>query len=744
MPHRFVTTNNRSVTTNWVGLRVEVEDSWDCVEGGNSNRQDVVATLAVPNLLECGYWMQVGIEGLVENVDAGYDKVYLNAATNTKYFASHDGIPDELDEEWCEMVYEHATKTILVPANTNVVLRYKTVGYKWHSGGYAQIVSATNVAPYAVTVNGPDFLCIGDTAQMTASGAGGGPYTWSFTGDAIDFDPSTGVVTAITTGVATVTATDTTSGCTGTKGVTVVRVESIEILNDSATMIERGPATPSNTLVCATIRNTGTVLLQARLVPDITEQNLPDGLFAWEGGETVAGHPLQRTVSKTAWGKNVLEIRSGNGTEAICGMIVYVIGAEPTGTQRTGASFPDNSRPRSTGMHGPVASTGIYTSGIEIEFTIKPSELLVDGIAGLFSTNDVQWDVSRDKKVRYWKKLSGEWNLIDDRGIDWDSDDEWDTEEDNNPWDGNGHLYGNDAPGWQGSGEGLVSKLNMREWVRVGLGGTSGRNGIICSDYQYWRAFRSIALGNSIWYNDGTYDNELEEGNAFWGSVPPVLRTNGDDMNKKNMGLIAVGLACAINASGGDVVSRLADSSGTVRRNALNELHVLANTTTSFERDRLAMSVVELIGTGTLGGGYRGGMHTALEALGELRSAQAVPCLLEHLTFLPDPLLVEELLPTEMHYPAAWALVKIGGGSIEPMKSFLAGDGAGDVEKRLGLWVLCETLGRPRTEEWLGNQPSPLKLSTGESLGGLLQTVGQVLLPPGDRTDWPEPSVSKE
>lgn len=229
----IVTTNNRSVTTNWVGLRVEVEDSWDCVEGGNSNRQDVVATLAVPNLLECGYWMQVGIEGLVENVDAGYDKVYLNAATNTKYFASHDGIPDELDEEWCEMVYEHATKTILVPANTNVVLRYKTVGYKWHSGGYAQIVSATNVAPYAVTVNGPDFLCIGDTAQLTATGAGGGPYTWSFTGDAIDFDPSTGVVTAITTGVATVTATDSGIGhCVGVKEIVVRQISLVAVYSN--------------------------------------------------------------------------------------------------------------------------------------------------------------------------------------------------------------------------------------------------------------------------------------------------------------------------------------------------------------------------------------------------------------------------------------------------------------------------------------------------------------------------------
>lgn len=127
----------------------------------------------------------------------------------------------------------------------------------------------------------------------------------------------------------------------------------------------------------------------------------------------------------------------------------------------------------------------------------------------------------------------------------------------------------------------------------------------------------------------------------------------------------------------------------------------------------------------------------ALDALGELRSEKAIPCLVERLTFLPDPFLVEELLPTEMHYPAAGALVKIGAASIGPMESLLADGGAGDVEKRLGLWVLCETLGREAAEEWLKTRSSPPKLSTGESLVDLLQSVGRVFLPPGNRTDWP-------
>ena len=221
-----VTTNNRSVTTNWVGLRVEVEDSWDCVDGGNHGRQDVTANLAIPDLLACGYYVEVGIAGSVEDVDSGYDKVYFNAYTDTEYFASHDGIPDSLgsEAEECRMIGEHAVKTNLVLANSAVTLRYNTVGWRWHSGGYAQIVSAREVAPYAVEVEGPDFLCVGDTAQMTASGAGGGPYVWSVVGGAASIDAN-GVLTALATGAVSVVASDFNSGCDGTKRVTVLDID---------------------------------------------------------------------------------------------------------------------------------------------------------------------------------------------------------------------------------------------------------------------------------------------------------------------------------------------------------------------------------------------------------------------------------------------------------------------------------------------------------------------------------------
>lgn len=222
---------DRSVLTNWHGLRVEVEDSWDCVEGGNSNRQDRTTTMEIPELLDCGYYMAIGVEGLVEDVDAGYDMVYFVTSTNTKYFSSHNGIIGT--NETCKMIGRFAVKTNLITSGSTVGLRYDTVGWRWHEGGYAEVKSAHEVAPYAVAIEGPDFLCIGDTATMSASGAGGGPYTWEITGDAIDFDPATGVVTAVTTGVATITATDS-GGCMGAKDVAVISLETLEISTPNA------------------------------------------------------------------------------------------------------------------------------------------------------------------------------------------------------------------------------------------------------------------------------------------------------------------------------------------------------------------------------------------------------------------------------------------------------------------------------------------------------------------------------
>ncbi len=69
------------------------------------------------------------------------------------------------------------------------------------------LVEWTWLVPMSVT--GPECVCVGDTAQFEAGGAGGGPYTWSVSYEGatpvgeIDED---GVFTALAPGIATVTA----------------------------------------------------------------------------------------------------------------------------------------------------------------------------------------------------------------------------------------------------------------------------------------------------------------------------------------------------------------------------------------------------------------------------------------------------------------------------------------------------------------------------------------------------------
>jgi len=115
------------------------------------------------------------------------------------------------------------------------------------------------------------------------------------------------------------------------------------------------------------------------------------------------------------------------------------------------------------------------------------------------------------------------WTLYDDRGNSWASDDSHDDDEDDNPWDANGHLYGNDTPGdTPAAGTvGYVKKLRMREWVRVAIGGAPARSGTICSDYQYWHIFRSLVNHGGTWSHSADFGgNELISGDPGWGLTP--------------------------------------------------------------------------------------------------------------------------------------------------------------------------------------------------------------------------------
>ena len=165
--HTVVVTNTRSITTNLIGMRVTVTNSWDCETGGHPGRQNNTDYLVVSNLLEPGYYIDITMTGSVEDVDEYYDEVTFEAFTNTFYFMSHDGIDDETEEEDCFMVDEGATRNNLILANSTVYLRYDTVGYKWHHDAYAEIIAATNTGILKVDL---DIAGTSDADEETVGG----------------------------------------------------------------------------------------------------------------------------------------------------------------------------------------------------------------------------------------------------------------------------------------------------------------------------------------------------------------------------------------------------------------------------------------------------------------------------------------------------------------------------------------------------------------------------------------------
>lgn len=217
-----VTTNARSVSTNWHGMRVDIEDSVDC-GGANNQTQNKTVELSVTNLVTCGYYIELTVEGIVEDVDAEYDIVSLETPATNELFSSHDGITGDA-QEYCLMTNASATGTFLIMDGTTVTLRYNTVGHRWHCGAYAEITSATCVSNYNVEVGVTKFIPVGGTVTAIAFGGSGEPYTWSKDGDAIEIDSVTGEITAIEPGEACVIATDSSGDCFGIEIIVVFDV----------------------------------------------------------------------------------------------------------------------------------------------------------------------------------------------------------------------------------------------------------------------------------------------------------------------------------------------------------------------------------------------------------------------------------------------------------------------------------------------------------------------------------------
>lgn len=184
-----------------------------------------------------------------------------------------------------------------------------------------------------------------------------------------------------------------------TTTVRIVKVEKVELVA-GATMIGDGPNTPADTDVCAEVKGTGYVVLEAKICP--TGSPLP-ACFAWSEGEAVPGNPLQRRVPKASPVKK--EVTATCGTSH-AHMLVYVIGAEPAGFSpangTSGPNFPNDSYQwdelytSQGGTHPDVfgpCTTFMYPwftfSLCQIEFKIKPDALYTDGTNGLFLTSDI-------------------------------------------------------------------------------------------------------------------------------------------------------------------------------------------------------------------------------------------------------------------------------------------------------------------------------------------------------------------
>ena len=170
--------NTRSVTNDLIGLRVDIDDSSDC--GGSAGTQNRTDSLYVPELLDCGYFIDITVEGMVEDVDVNYDKVSIEAFTNTFYFSGSSNRPSE-----CRMISKTRTCNVLILGNSTVNLRYNTVSYKWHSGAYAEIVGAEQTG----------VLSVGMTAYrpQTETAGYGSPFQRTAVPDEAKESPGVGI-----------------------------------------------------------------------------------------------------------------------------------------------------------------------------------------------------------------------------------------------------------------------------------------------------------------------------------------------------------------------------------------------------------------------------------------------------------------------------------------------------------------------------------------------------------------------
>lgn len=337
----------------------------------------------------------------------------------------------------------------------------------------------------------------------------------------------------------------------------VYRLVSLDVL--SGAKLKPGSDTPANTEVYALRKDGGggpPIYIEARLDPKPPAESV-DVLreLKWS---TEGPKPDERTLSDKTPGKFTVTCTFRGTTKTV---VYYVVAAKPTAYRSTGdgawsadngswnvqhkGQVPAYNLP--LGVHAPNPTSGAYLDTYEVQFTILPTQELLDGAKnGLFDPASIQWRVSREVIQHVWvakPDASGKpvWEFKDKgnyfRGPDFVNDDENVKDSDDDPWNSSGHLYGTDAPGddnletdddtKKASGWiGFVGQYRFREFVLVSFNTTPPdinkdkqpplADSERCSDYQLSHHFRSFLKTGGKWAENPKGINELKSGDRNW------------------------------------------------------------------------------------------------------------------------------------------------------------------------------------------------------------------------------------
>jgi uncharacterized protein YjdB len=224
--------------------------------------------------------------------------------------------------------------------------------------GTAYDVHMVTVISLPAAISGPSSVCVGSTITLTSSPAGG---TWSTGGDAVSVDASTGVVTGVTAGTATVTYTAP-SGCYVTTDITV---EELPEAISGTTSVCVGSTTP---LSSAPGGGTWTSSNTSRATVD-GDAITPGGYTALVTGVSPGTVSISYTLSTGCRRKVTVTVLAT--PSAITGSLSLCSGSTTTlSSATTGGSWSSSDEAAATIDAGTGVVTGAGTGTTTIMYTI--------------------------------------------------------------------------------------------------------------------------------------------------------------------------------------------------------------------------------------------------------------------------------------------------------------------------------------------------------------------------------------